>query len=110
MQSGKQTLANRPGNWHIWIALPQALQSDLQAAIAKANSALILGDGRDRIAANELQNTAAGLTKTTDSITAAGLSQLDPLVTEANKLSATLGDISTKVSPAYALCRWQLRM
>ena len=105
VQTGKQTPANRPGNWRMWIALPQVLQSDLQAAIAKANSALIPGDGKDRIAVNELRNAAAGLRKTTDPIVAAGLSQLDRLVAEANTLHATLGDISTKVSPAYAFCR-----
>ena len=73
------------------------LQRDLQAAIAKANTALIPRGGGDRANADELQSAAAELNTTTESIMTAGLSKSEPVIAEANKLHATLRDISTKV-------------
>ena len=80
------------------------MQRDLQAAIAKANNALIPSDDGDRANAHELQRAAAELKATTASVMTAGLSKSEPVVAEANELHATLCDISAKVRLLHALC------
>ena len=74
----------------------------MQGAIAKANNALIPSDG-DRANVDELQRAAAELKATTESVMTAGLSKSEPVVAEANKLHATLRDISAKVRLLHAL-------
>ena len=73
------------------------MQNGLQGAIAKANNALIPSGGGDRANADELQSAATELKTTTESIMTAGLSKSEPVIAEANKLHATLRDLSTKV-------------
>ena len=75
----------------------------MQGAIAKANNALIPSDDGDRANADELQSAAAELKTTTESVMTAGLSKSEPVVAEANKLHATLRDISAKVRLLHAL-------
>ena len=81
------------------------MPSELQAAIAKANNALISsGDDGDRVTADEVKSAAAELKTTTDSVMTAGLSKSEPVIAEANKLHANLCDISAKVRLLHALC------
>ena len=97
MQRRKHALPNRPGCLCIKIVSFQVLQSNLQAAIANAKNALVPSNQSAGITADEVQSAAVELQGTTESIVSDGLAESDRLVAEANQLSESLRNISTKV-------------